>query len=578
MAEPANILFPHEAEVHVESLRPFGIEEIGTPAWMRQHELLEKLNMQAHVNAKKGGDEFVMEAFCSFDKFAVLVHELVAIDRWQQRVFPLMWERVHADANVRAYTVLYHEATLCGLLECMLFHREACDAASESLLELVDCCHRKLTWLMGQPKSKMKKAKSVKELIAESEAVTLANQAKEIQFTCAITSLTILRYMTDNLGQVHVSVANRMITRHDFVGLLCPLLDAAPWYKKERIQLPTPERGERPKPRVKHSKFSDNKWAEVDADDLPKLCKPEAQVWLAVYNLVMDNSASVKYEWDERKKDNVERLRKYFNDVLIDQLPILSDLRRVVEEMAMMDPGNMQAPASKPFIIEEAATFEELTKGKDWQLIADDHARGLFGKMTASEKQAEMARMAELYGNFEHLIGEFEDEEDDDATLLERHGPAELGRMYTAGEGGVAQDLPKAGTFLLLAAEQGDVTSMFTYGQRCKKGQGVPKDGAKATAWWEKAAAKGHLNAMRWLVHVYEKGDGVEQDAVAALGIIEMGVEQGDAWCQTKLGLRLLKGGGAAQAKRLLGLAAEQGNKEAVAALASLSGAVIQEL
>jgi hypothetical protein len=61
---------------------------------------------------------------------------------------------------------LYHEATLCNLLEVVLFHQDACKAAGErfaaktapealilrvdrSLVELSEYCYRKIVQLTG---------------------------------------------------------------------------------------------------------------------------------------------------------------------------------------------------------------------------------------------------------------------------------------------------------------------------------------------------------------------------------------------------------------------------------------------
>ncbi len=45
----APILLPSEAERLVESILPIKLEDIGTRNWSRQHQHLEKLNMQVSV-------------------------------------------------------------------------------------------------------------------------------------------------------------------------------------------------------------------------------------------------------------------------------------------------------------------------------------------------------------------------------------------------------------------------------------------------------------------------------------------------------------------------------------------------
>ena len=55
---------------------------------MKQHEDLEKLNLQSHHNAVSNADEFVMEAVITHDKMATLVHELLAVEAWTDHVLP----------------------------------------------------------------------------------------------------------------------------------------------------------------------------------------------------------------------------------------------------------------------------------------------------------------------------------------------------------------------------------------------------------------------------------------------------------------------------------------------------------
>jgi hypothetical protein len=61
---------------------------------------------------------------------------------------------------------------------------------------------------------------------------------------------------------------------------------------------------------------------------LPKI---EAQVWIAVYNLFMDPDCRKKYSLTEMRKSNLLRLRKYMNEVLLDQLPDLTRMLRTLE-------------------------------------------------------------------------------------------------------------------------------------------------------------------------------------------------------------------------------------------------------
>ena len=64
---------PWEAETRIEAIQEFDVAEVGNGAWMRQHESLEQLNLQAHQSAQQAGDEFVLEALITFDKLKVVI-------------------------------------------------------------------------------------------------------------------------------------------------------------------------------------------------------------------------------------------------------------------------------------------------------------------------------------------------------------------------------------------------------------------------------------------------------------------------------------------------------------------------
>ena len=134
-----------EAERMIEQLKTFGIEDVGSPAWTTQREALERLNVQAHHNAVTYSDEFVKEMLISHDKVGVLVHELLVIEAWKDKVFPHFGakEMDQGMTNMNAYLAHYFEATVCNLLEIAFFHQDACEAAGEdALLELTDYCNR----------------------------------------------------------------------------------------------------------------------------------------------------------------------------------------------------------------------------------------------------------------------------------------------------------------------------------------------------------------------------------------------------------------------------------------------------
>jgi len=45
---------------------------------------------------------------------------------------------------------MYHEASICNLLEVMLYHRTACENSEDALAELIDYCYRKMIKTINQ--------------------------------------------------------------------------------------------------------------------------------------------------------------------------------------------------------------------------------------------------------------------------------------------------------------------------------------------------------------------------------------------------------------------------------------------
>jgi hypothetical protein len=66
---------------------------------------------------------------------------------------------------------------------------------------------------------------------------------------------------------------------------------------------------------------------------MPKI---EAQIWLTVYNMFLSQDVNRKYEVTSFRKANLLRLRKYLNEVVLDQLPMLTNLLRALEELSLV--------------------------------------------------------------------------------------------------------------------------------------------------------------------------------------------------------------------------------------------------
>lgn len=404
------IMMVDEAERYVEELRTFDISEIGSREWFAQHERLEKLNLQAHQNAQQNSDEFVMEAILTFDKMSVLIHELLAIEAWKEHVLPELTEGLcRGNNSMRGYFILYHEATLVNLLEVVLYHGHACEAAGEIMMELADYCARKLALLNYRGafegatpagSNDSMRGMSAKEVAEETAKMTpeseLAKQKEDIEFHICVVTVALVRFMSEHITRMPLSVMTRMFDTHDVIVALVPLLENPPWTRK----LPGDDGA--------WQKLVDLKWQNVDPVDLLKITKMEGQVWLALYHLMCNGECRSRYHFNSFRKAQILRLRKYLNDVMLDQLPVLADVQRYMDELTIMTVPEAAGQGQNPLLMVEQVPQlrQSLVTGKDWPAIAARQLETIFAQ-TDDRRDEDLRRLADMYtgDDFNDLMG-----------------------------------------------------------------------------------------------------------------------------------------------------------------------------
>merc|ERR1719482_76874 len=175
-----------------------------------------------------------------------------------------------------------------------------------------------------------------------------------------------------------LAVTTRLLETHDVLMLLVPLMEKAPWVRKNKIN-------------GNIEKFEDHQWERVEADDEGRLPKLQTQVWLAIYNLVMDQECRTRYELTSIRRENLLRLRRYINEVVVDQLPPLTNLHRTLEEMSISGQftgADSTSVTASPFVVELVAEARETlvrTYEGRWQEVADLQMKEVFVKETPEE-------------------------------------------------------------------------------------------------------------------------------------------------------------------------------------------------
>lgn len=79
-------------------------------------------------------------------------------------------------------------------------------------------------------------------------------------------------------------------------------------------------------------------------------------MWLALNNMVVDPKCRAKYRMDSYRKESVMRLKRFLNDLLFDQLPVLKDLQRAIDEL-FMNANADDAIAGSGLILEVVRSF-----------------------------------------------------------------------------------------------------------------------------------------------------------------------------------------------------------------------------
>eukprot|EP00939_MAST-03C_sp_MAST-3C-sp1_P000865 g865.t1 len=417
------IVSPKEAERMVESLSKFSIAKVGSAKWIRQHGVLSKLNLQAHQSVASKTDNFVLESFVTFDKVSLLIHELLVAEIWSKRVFPLVKDELNKrrDGSIRAYFILYQQAVLVNILEIILYHDYVAESAGNDLVDLVDFCARQVTYLNGRAHGRNRGKTELNAPLDGGDGIK--RQADDIAFRVAVSSVAVLRYLTEHVTKLPLCVMSRILDTHDVCIAAIPLIENPPWTRRRRRKIAAPLKGmkspthslssgsehekkeltkKEKKTKMVWEKYGDSgRWEEVRPENLLRLTKNEAQVWLILYNLLCEGKCRKAYPFTSHRKDSILRVRKYINEVLLDQLPVLSHVQRYLDELSIMEvPAS--ANTQSRFLLEQVASTRDaiLKDCRDgFEKVGTASLEQVFGKESDPASLDALKEIAAMYGD-----------------------------------------------------------------------------------------------------------------------------------------------------------------------------------
>ncbi|NXH19835.1 ZMY10 protein, partial [Bucco capensis] len=378
-------LLPAEVEALVRALQGIELRDTGGKGWLQQHECVEKLNMHAILSASMGQEQLLTELLVTYAKIPVLIGELISVEIWKHKVFPVLCrlEDFKPRSTFPIYVVLHHEASIINLLETVFFYKEICESAEDSILDLIDYCHRKLTLLAARSANGQTVTPAelrLEDLASPSSMQELQKQAEMMEFEISLKALSVLRFITDQVESLPLSSLTWMLNTHNLPCLLVELVEHCPWSCWEAGKL---------------KKFENGAWHVVPPEDHVKMTKLDGQVWLALLNLLLSPECQHKYHFDDFNKIQLLKLRAFLTDVLIDQLPNLVEMQRFLSHLAVIEP----APPKKDLVLEQVPVIRDhilkKNKGK-WEAIAKHQVKCIFNP-TEEELKLQARRWTQIY-------------------------------------------------------------------------------------------------------------------------------------------------------------------------------------
>lgn len=194
------------------------------------------------------------------------------------------------------------------------------------------------------------------------------------------------------LFSLDLGIVNSLLTKHDFVLLLVQAMELQFWSRKDK--------------EGKLYKYVDNKWKQIALSERFQLTKIEGQIWISLYELILNPSCLSKYDYTDFKKNQILKLRVHMNELLLDQIPNLAALQRFLEQLAVSE----APPYKSHLIIEPVLIIYDAKIGKykgKWRDIAAQQVEKYLNPSDAEIREKAM-RWTETYNSeaFENLIEE----------------------------------------------------------------------------------------------------------------------------------------------------------------------------
>jgi hypothetical protein len=385
-------LSPAEADILVRALRPIGLQDIGSTAWKEQREAIEQLNMCAHSNAALKKDDFVKSFLIEHEKLVVLIHELLVMETWRHNVLPSIQRDIVENPSA-VYMYCYYESILVNLLECIMYYEETVVGFGDDVLELIDYLWRQLSAMFaeGRTINDIEAPVDPKKLQEEDPVKHLQRQLRATGAVRAMGCISCLWFVVDRLSNLPMAVMNSVLIKNDLLVGLSELAVLQPWLRRGPSGV---------------QKFVGGQFASVPAEDVLRICAPEAHLWFSLHKLLCDRECRKKYQYTSSKKELILKIKRFLNETIVDQIPALADVQRALEELSFLEPpSGTEEKFRNSLVIEQMPRIiATIDNGKrQWGDVIADMKRKLADPRSKMEDAQRMARL------FDRMFEELKD-------------------------------------------------------------------------------------------------------------------------------------------------------------------------
>ncbi|KAI9365983.1 hypothetical protein DFJ73DRAFT_155542 [Zopfochytrium polystomum] len=279
-----------------------------------------------------------------------------------------------------------------------MFNKDCVLSVGDLLIDLADYCARKVAFLNAWEWPEPESIEQAKEkLLSKTDEESLLDSNTDLNFTIAVNALSIVRYISDAASDIPLAALTRLLNTNDMPCALVTLLERAPWLKRGPPKSGTSD--------PTFSRFENGAWKNIPQEDLPRIGKVEGQIWIALHCLLTDPECRRKYVFTARSKEILLRLKECLDETTVDQLPILVDVQRYMEELLLMDPPIDPSITRSGLLIEQVSeTYHELLVTTNFKAIANDFRKACMSPELSQEDLLQRFGSTYNFSNLEQLL------------------------------------------------------------------------------------------------------------------------------------------------------------------------------